>query len=660
MSQMFNSNAPPVAYGTEVDCWAYGCAVFEMATGIPPHARVHPQLLATLAQKAPRLEGGTYSQPLRDFVSFCLEERPQDRPNAAQILQHAYIANSSRRYPTESLRQLVERYAIWEQSGGQRQSLFAAYGAAGPEALLPLSEQEDDWNFSTTVEFDRQFADVHRLSDPFNDTSAREVTQTETPVSTSREFTPMELVVEESKVRRGERAMERIFNPGAGPYTYGEGGRRISDLPLRNLGSGEAGDRTTMIDLDAAEPVLSDIPTIDLDVPTLRANRANRFLKEFGDDDEADHEQDHTAKRATRDWNMPADDVPPMNNPNRRTQDWTFPKMMDLSTDEESARDSPQRRRRLPRDLRLSVRSGAAESFRKRRTQDWTFPKADYEGGSSADEGPALAPRSAADLAPVSRPQLRHATTMPVGDLDDFYPSLRAESPTRVSMIDLDEAIPSEITRPSTATSTATSAFTDITSGDPFDLEDQLHGTDNDKRTSLHVKSRSEPTAHTYHDSIGSGDREYGSDQGPSSARNFGTTGTIVPLPHATQSDLQKHWARKKGDQRFEGSDSFFGPGDTTDDEYYRERWDASADESGNERHQLTGTTAASSRSSRGRIVSDLPVPVGPRPEVLLANADRGSMASEVRRLARDFSLHLAFSKQFFGYAEEVSESEGP
>jgi len=255
--------------------------------------------------------------------------------------------------------------------------------------------------------------------------------------------------------------------------------------------------------------------------------------------------------------------------------------------------------------------------------------------------------------------------TMPVGNMDGFYSS-RAESPTRVSMIDLDDAIPSEITRPSTATSTTTSAFTDITSGDPFELEDQVHGMTNDKRSSFHTKSRSEPTAHTYHDSIGSDDREYGSDQGPSPTRPFDSNNNnATTFPRAIQSDLQRHWARKRKEHRFEDSDSYFGPGDTTDDEYYREHWGAaSADESESEQHQhrliLTGTTAASSRVvSRGRVVSDLPVPVGPRPEVLVANADKGMTASEVKRLARDFTRHLQFSKQFFGYAEDVSESEG-
>lgn len=65
-------------------------------------------------------------------------------------------------------------------------------------------------------------------------------------------------------------------------------------------------------------------------------------------------------------------------------------------------------------------------------------------------------------------------------------------------MIDLDSAlhvqIP-EISRPTTADSTADSAATEMTSGDPFDLEPPIHLTQTNNRGSLHMKSQSEPSA---------------------------------------------------------------------------------------------------------------------------------------------------------------------
>ena len=120
------------AYGTEVDIWSFGITVYEMATGLPPYTNVHPSELAEATVNAPRLEGGEYSDGLRDFVAFCLNGNAKERPSAADVLQHPYIAGTEQKYPTRGLIKLIERYAVWEYGGGQRQSLFFAGGAAAP------------------------------------------------------------------------------------------------------------------------------------------------------------------------------------------------------------------------------------------------------------------------------------------------------------------------------------------------------------------------------------------------------------------------------------------------------------------------------------------------------------------------------------------------
>ncbi|KAF2400403.1 kinase-like protein [Trichodelitschia bisporula] len=283
------SDIHSVRYGTEIDCWAFGCAVYEMATGHPPNSRVRPgDLGMTLHVRAPRLEDDKYSQALRDFVAFCLEQDPDDRPSAQEIMKHAYIANTEEEYPTEGIRKLIVNYAIWEQSGGQRASLFNPYGAPAPDQLSPLDGPEEEWNFSTSVEFDRRIS--MRLS--------------MAPGGSARDLSNFEKIIEEGRVKRGGAAMDRLFNPNdKRGYTYGDRDSQMSDLPLRNFSDAPAGDRTTMIDLDAAMPMVGDVPSLDF--PDVTTIKARKYLRDFDDDDDEMYAQDQQTRRATMDWKPP-------------------------------------------------------------------------------------------------------------------------------------------------------------------------------------------------------------------------------------------------------------------------------------------------------------------------------------------------------------------
>ncbi|KAF2235015.1 kinase-like protein, partial [Viridothelium virens] len=155
--EMHKDEPSRLAYGTEVDCWAFGCTVYEMATGMPPNAKINPHMLGNVLDKAPRLQDGEYSDELRDFVSYCLQEQPQDRPSASATLDHPFVAATEEQYPTSSLVELIERYAQWEHQGGQRTSILNPFGAPGPESLSE-NGQVDEWNFSTTADFDKRIS----------------------------------------------------------------------------------------------------------------------------------------------------------------------------------------------------------------------------------------------------------------------------------------------------------------------------------------------------------------------------------------------------------------------------------------------------------------------------------------------------------------------
>ncbi|KAI9811370.1 MAG: hypothetical protein M1827_005530 [Pycnora praestabilis] len=454
--EMHKATTQQIGYGNEVDGWAYGCTIYEIATGLPPNAKTRPEMLGIVLMKAPRLEGGNYSNALREFSAYCLEERAKDRPSMGTILKHPYVANTSKKYPTNSLKELIERYWRWEQSGGQRNSLFNPGGAVAAE--LPGAASEDEWNFSTTDNFDGQFGQQDSSSfedyeqrDPYNLTSNNFTPERPTAISAGKETMTPEQKAEEQRVQRGA-GLERIFDENAAPYEYrveDEQTNQISDLPLRNLDSDRSSIRDTQIDLGDYDPETgySSIPNLDLgNVPTIRAHKAQRFLDSDDEDEEASrYEQDNRPHRATKDWKFPSAQAPVQESSDRRaTQDWKFPTMVPNIA----------------------------------------------EPSASGDDVTTSAPFAA------FRPRLTHTVTAPTGAAFDGHllgEIVSAPGSPRHSIIDLDFA---EIERPSTASSFAGSTSTDITSGNPFDLEDTLNDINNGKRLSTHYHSKSEPAGH--------------------------------------------------------------------------------------------------------------------------------------------------------------------
>ncbi|KAK3116331.1 hypothetical protein LTR53_003408 [Teratosphaeriaceae sp. CCFEE 6253] len=293
----------------------------------------------------------------------------------------ARAAHTTQKYPTRGLVKLIERYAVWEYGGGQRQSLFFAGGAAAP--VVP---DEPEQHFK------------------------------------------------ELSANRGERSLDRLFNPSEDtPYELHTPvdnddniSEPLSDLPFRNIS--RAGPlRESLIDLDDAAGLDLTVPTFNFDfgdLPTLKA----RTSRQVGREDAAEEDYDYgTNGRDER----------------RAIMKWTFP-----------------------------------GKERKRATMDWTFNTAVPAEPGDPEPSLKLSPMGIEGLPAGFRPTLKHTTTEPVGQFKDFrhpaQPLMSTSSPptrdSMTSMIDLDLSLadPHEITRPSTAGS----ATTDLTSGNPFDLED--------------------------------------------------------------------------------------------------------------------------------------------------------------------------------------------
>jgi serine/threonine protein kinase len=415
---------PQSSYGTEVDIWAFGSMVYEIASGLPPN--VVPgldisQLGSYLKSHIPRLEGDQYSDQLKDLVAFCLEEDHTKRPSIEAVQAHPYIFNSEAEYPTSTLANLVKGYRLWEAQGGSRKSLFAMGGAQGPSEYSSTAMANDEWNFSSTIDLDRSVledTDAQAVYDvygsnvdfEFNDETSRP------SKPKSRRRPPPHLPVVKAP-------LEKVFDPNT-ISNYDENSRLYynkpmptpaSDLPLRD-DSTHSTLRESLIDLDASLHG-SDLSRF-ADMETIRAG-PSQTSTDYHLDDSTDYNK------------APLSDPADMQN-NRRTQDWKFPSMAP------PASANPEMSH---------------------------FP--------FHEERAAPPPVSAA------RPPLIHHPTEPIAlpssqSYDLMVPRVQDNRISVGSLIDLDESLDiPELTRPSTANSDAASVSGSDMGGpaNPFDLE---------------------------------------------------------------------------------------------------------------------------------------------------------------------------------------------
>lgn len=420
---------PSASYGIEVDIWAFGSMVFEIASGLPPNVMAGidvTRLGSYLKTHTPRLEGDRYSEQLKDLVSFCLVEDPAKRPIIEEVQHHPYLLNTENTHPTSSLAMLVKAFRVWEAQGGSRKSLFALGGAQGPSDsdLASTAMSNDEWNFSTTVDFDQRVmsnTDAQAVYDVYgSQVDLADLGEpTPQPLKPKRRRPPPNLPVMRAP-------LEKVFDPNT-ISNYEENARAyygmpplppVSDLPLRD-NSHNATLRESLIDLDAS--LYGDRLSKFVEMAeTIKAGPRRSRDYEFGDEyARAPNSDPETVLAAS----------------SRKTQEWKFPVMMPQSANPEISHFS-------------------------------------FNDESNSQPGSA-------------RPPLNHHTTEPLGYSQNFgssssnlmVPRAASQLDNRISvgsLIDLDESLPEppppvapgDIPRPSTANSDMASEV-----GGAFDLE---------------------------------------------------------------------------------------------------------------------------------------------------------------------------------------------
>lgn len=137
-------------YNAKADIWSLGITVYEIATGNPPYSDKSSNWAMAMIAKLtpPRLEGREYPQALKECIALCLDENPQERPSADELLK-CKLVKQYKSMPTSILKELVSRYLLWRDKNSRRDSIFYNLGDEASEEASNENQLQVKWDFDS-------------------------------------------------------------------------------------------------------------------------------------------------------------------------------------------------------------------------------------------------------------------------------------------------------------------------------------------------------------------------------------------------------------------------------------------------------------------------------------------------------------------------------
>ncbi|KAI5780722.1 kinase-like domain-containing protein [Peziza echinospora] len=134
-------------YNSKADIWSLGITIIELCNLKPPLNELEPMRAIMLIprQAPPRLEGGNWTNGLRELVALCLNEHPDDRPSADELSRTKVMKGC--KLPASCLKDLIVRYEQWKARGGVRHSVLAMGG--DDNMAWDEAPEVGDWDFDT-------------------------------------------------------------------------------------------------------------------------------------------------------------------------------------------------------------------------------------------------------------------------------------------------------------------------------------------------------------------------------------------------------------------------------------------------------------------------------------------------------------------------------
>lgn len=97
-------------YGRAADIWSLGCTVLEMLTGQIPYSHLEGmQALFRIGRGELPPIPNTLSREAQDFILKCLQVNPDNRPSAAQLLEHPFVKKLPSSFPSPASPHLAIR-----------------------------------------------------------------------------------------------------------------------------------------------------------------------------------------------------------------------------------------------------------------------------------------------------------------------------------------------------------------------------------------------------------------------------------------------------------------------------------------------------------------------------------------------------------------------
>jgi serine/threonine-protein kinase 24/25/MST4 len=103
------------------------------------------KVLFLIPKNPPPVLDGNFSKPFREFVSYCLQRDPRERPAARDLLKHKFVRLAKK---TSYLTELIDRHERWKAEGGDRQEEKDNNNDVDTD-LPENGDLEDLWDFGT-------------------------------------------------------------------------------------------------------------------------------------------------------------------------------------------------------------------------------------------------------------------------------------------------------------------------------------------------------------------------------------------------------------------------------------------------------------------------------------------------------------------------------